>query len=154
MRFWAFAWSPNSFRSTPPRWLLTGSAQASTMIPASSTCWTTRTFSARSLWRRPECMSSGLEDFSLFDLFRMEAEEQVRVLQAGLIQLEAGAASTTTPTLEALMRASHSLKGAARMVGLDLIVHLAHAMEDRIVAAQGGRTLHSEDIDRMLKGTD
>jgi two-component system sensor histidine kinase and response regulator WspE len=99
-------------------------------------------------------MSSGLEDFSLFDLFRMEAEEQVRVLQAGLIQLEAGAASTTTPTLEALMRASHSLKGAARMVGLDLIVHLAHAMEDRIVAAQGGRTLHSEDIDRMLKATD
>ncbi len=30
-------------------------------------------------------MSSGLEDFSLFDLFRMEAEEQVRVLQAEII---------------------------------------------------------------------
>ncbi len=29
-------------------------------------------------------MSSGLEDSSLFDLFRMEAEEQVRVLQAQL----------------------------------------------------------------------
>ena len=41
-------------------------------------------------------MSNGLEDFSLFDLFRMEAEEQVRVLQSGLIELESGAATTAT----------------------------------------------------------
>ncbi|HEY1896589.1 MAG TPA: response regulator [Terracidiphilus sp.] len=97
-------------------------------------------------------MSSGLEDSSLFDLFRLEAEEQVRVLQAGLIQLEAGAASAAS--LEALMRASHSLKGAARIVGLDLIVRLTHTMEDRLVAAQGGRALDSSEIDRMLKATD
>ena len=67
-------------------------------------------------------MSSGLEDFSLFDLFRMEAEEQVRVLQQGLIELEAGAA--TALTLESLMRAAHSIKGAARIVGLEAIVNL------------------------------
>jgi two-component system sensor histidine kinase and response regulator WspE len=97
-------------------------------------------------------MSSSFEDSSLFDLFRMEAEEQVRVLQMELIQLEAGAASATT--LEALMRASHSLKGAARIVGLDVIVGLTHAMEDRFVAAQGGRALDSAEIDRMLKATD
>ncbi len=97
-------------------------------------------------------MSSGLEDSSLFDLFRMEAEEQVRVLQTGLIQLEAGAASAES--LEALMRASHSLKGAARIVGLDLIVRLTHAMEDRFVAAQGGYALDSTEIDSMLKATD
>jgi two-component system, chemotaxis family, sensor histidine kinase and response regulator WspE len=97
-------------------------------------------------------MSSGFEDSSLFDLFRMEAEEQVLVLQTGLIQLEEGAASAAT--LEALMRASHSLKGAARIVGLDPIVHLTHAMEDRFVAAQEGRALDSSDIDRMLKATD
>ena len=97
-------------------------------------------------------MSSGLEDSSLFDLFRMEAEEQVQVLQAGLIELEAGAASPLT--LEGMMRASHSLKGAARIVGLDRIVHLTHAMEDRFVAAQGGRGLESAEIDRMLAATD
>jgi two-component system, chemotaxis family, sensor histidine kinase and response regulator WspE len=97
-------------------------------------------------------MSSGLEDSSLFDLFRLEAEEQVRVLQAGLIQLEAGAVSAAL--LEGLMRASHSLKGAARIVGLDLIVRLTHAMEDRFVAAQGGYALDSEEIDCMLKATD
>ena len=41
-------------------------------------------------------MSSGLEDFSLFELFRMEAEEQVRVLQNGLIELESGGATAAT----------------------------------------------------------
>jgi two-component system sensor histidine kinase and response regulator WspE len=97
-------------------------------------------------------MSSGFEDSSLFDLFRMEAEEQVRVLQTELIQLESSAASAAT--LEALMRASHSLKGAARIVGLDLVVRLTHAMEDRFVAAQEGRVLDSAEIDRVLAATD
>lgn len=97
-------------------------------------------------------MSGGLEDSSLFDLFRMEAEEQVQVLQVELIQLEAGTASATI--LETLMRASHSLKGAARIVGLDPIVHLTHAMEDRFVAAQRGQALDSTEIDRMLAATD
>ncbi|HEX4757882.1 MAG TPA: Hpt domain-containing protein, partial [Terracidiphilus sp.] len=97
-------------------------------------------------------MSSGLEDFSLFDLFRMEAEEQVRALQAHLLELEGGAA--TAAPLESLMRASHSLKGAARIVGLDAVVHLTHAMEDRFVAAQAGQALTSSDIDLMLQATD
>src|ERR1700745_2094378 len=122
------------------------------MIPAPSTCSTATTFSARSLWQRPECMSSGLEDSSLFDLFRLEAEEQARVLQTGLIQLEAGAVSAAT--LEAVVRASHSLKGAARIVCLDLVLRLTHAMEDRFAAAQSGCALDSEEIDCLLKATD
>ena len=97
-------------------------------------------------------MSSGLEDFSLFELFRMEAEEQVRVLQAELLNLENGASSAKT--LEALMRAAHSLKGAARIIGLDTIVQLTHAMEDRFVAAQGGLALETAEVDRMLTATD
>jgi len=97
-------------------------------------------------------MSSGLEDSSLFDLFRMEAEEQVRLLQAELVLLETQGA--TPSRLETLMRASHSLKGAARIVGLDPIVQLTHAMEDRFVDAQRGKALHSPDIDRMLAATD
>ena len=97
-------------------------------------------------------MSNGLEDFSLFDLFRMEAEEQVRVLQAGLIELEAGTA--TAATLESLMRAAHSIKGAARIVGLDAIVNLTHLVEDRFVAAQRGNALSSAEIDKVLTATD
>jgi two-component system sensor histidine kinase and response regulator WspE len=97
-------------------------------------------------------MSSGLEDLSLFELFRMEAEEQVRVLQSGLIRVESK--PDDSATLAALMRAAHSLKGAARIIGLDLIVDLTHAMEERLVAAQVGAQLSPADTDKLLQATD
>ena len=53
------------------------------------------------------------------------------------------------------MRAAHSLKGAARIVGLAAGVRVAHAMEDCFVAAQQGRlTLRQKQIDPLLRGTD
>jgi two-component system sensor histidine kinase and response regulator WspE len=52
------------------------------------------------------------------------------------------------------MRAAHSLKGAARIVGLDAIVNLTHVVEDRFVAAQQGRSLNAGEVDRMLQATD
>ncbi len=75
-----------------------------------------------------------LSGFSMLDLFRQEAEAQSAVLNAGLLALEQGAAAQAN--LEALMRAAHSIKGAARIVGLDPAVKVAHALEDCFVAAQ------------------
>ena len=91
--------------------------------------------------------------FSMLDLFRAEAESQALVLTSGLLALEREPA--LAPQLEACMRAAHSLKGAARMVGLEVGVRVAHAMEDCFVAAQEGRlTLRQESIDRLLEATD
>ena len=73
----------------------------------------------------------------MLDLFRMEAESQTQVLTAGLLALERDPAAADQ--LEACMRAAHSLKGAARIVGLEAGVSVAHAMEDCFVAAQEGR---------------
>jgi two-component system sensor histidine kinase and response regulator WspE len=97
-------------------------------------------------------MSDNLGDLSLFDLFRMEAEEQVQVLQNGLMALDGGDVSAAN--LESLMRAAHSIKGAARIVGLDTIVQLTHVVEDRFVAAQQGHTLSSDEVTQMLAATD
>jgi two-component system sensor histidine kinase and response regulator WspE len=53
------------------------------------------------------------------------------------------------------MRAAHSLKGAARIVRLDPIVQVAHAMEDCFVQAQkGGLVLRTEHVDVLLRGVD
>jgi two-component system sensor histidine kinase and response regulator WspE len=53
------------------------------------------------------------------------------------------------------MRAAHSLKGAARIVGVEAGVRVAHVMEDCLVAAQGGELrLNAEHIDALLSGTD
>jgi len=98
-------------------------------------------------------MSDDLSEFSMFDLFRVEVENQAQVLTAGLLALERD--PVAAEQLEAAMRAAHSLKGAARIVGLDAGVNVAHAMEDCFVAAQQGRlVLHQTRIDLLLRGVD
>jgi two-component system sensor histidine kinase and response regulator WspE len=94
-----------------------------------------------------------LSQSSMLDLFRMEAESQGQVLTTGLLALERN--HEAAEHLEACMRAAHSLKGAARIVGLPVGVTVAHAMEDCFVAAQEGRiVLHQAHIDLLLRGVD
>ncbi|QXI37454.1 hybrid sensor histidine kinase/response regulator [Pseudomonas xantholysinigenes] len=94
-----------------------------------------------------------MRDASLLELFSLEAEAQTQVLSAGLMALERNPAQPDQ--LEACMRAAHSLKGAARIVGIDAGVSVAHVMEDCLVAAQEGRLLlRAEHIDVLLQGTD
>lgn len=94
-----------------------------------------------------------MRDASLLELFSLEAEAQTQVLNTGLIALERN--PTQADQLEACMRAAHSLKGAARIVGVDAGVSVAHVMEDCLVAAQEGRLrLRGEHIDALLQGTD
>jgi two-component system sensor histidine kinase and response regulator WspE len=98
-------------------------------------------------------MIEALADLSLLELFRTEAESQTQVLTAGLLTLERD--SGASDQLEACMRAAHSLKGAASIVGLTVGVRVAHAMEDCFVAAQQGRiALGRAQIDRLLGSTD
>src|SRR3569833_567621 len=90
-----------------------------------------------------------LADESMLDLFRLEVEQQSAVLMEGLMRLEQGAKSYGS--IEPLMRAAHSIKGAARLVGIMDAVGLAHELEDCLVAAQKGRlTLSPDDIDLLL----
>jgi two-component system sensor histidine kinase and response regulator WspE len=76
-----------------------------------------------------------LSNFSMLELFRAEAENQTAILNNGLLELERGGAGSPQ-TFEALMRAAHSLKGAARIVNLQGAVRVAHGLEDCFVAAQ------------------
>ncbi|BAY10258.1 hybrid sensor histidine kinase/response regulator [Calothrix sp. NIES-2098] len=93
------------------------------------------------------------DDSSMMDLFRLEAEAQVSILNDGLLVIETKPQSAQE--LEALMRAAHSIKGAARLVGLDMAVQLAHVMEDCFVAAQNKIvTLYPEQVDVLLQGVD
>jgi two-component system sensor histidine kinase and response regulator WspE len=90
---------------------------------------------------------------SMMDLFRLEAENQCSQLTEDLLALEQNPAASDL--LESLMRASHSVKGAARVVELDPAVQIAHAMEDVFIAVQDGRiTLDHDGIDLLLKSVD
>src|SRR5262249_37069283 len=54
-----------------------------------------------------------------------------------------------------MMRAAHSIKGAARIVGIDAAVRVAHVMEDCFTAAKSNRNVLSSDtVDILLEGLD
>src|SRR5215470_17682760 len=101
-------------------------------------------------------MQRGFDDLSslsMLDLFRVEAENQTAILTSGLLELERGKAGPQL--LETLMRAAHSLKGAARIVNVQSVVRVAHAMEDCFVATQERKLqLHQSEIDILLRGVD
>lgn len=94
---------------------------------------------------------SDLSGFTMEELFRIEAENQLTTLSEGLIALE----TSTAPAqiLGELMRAAHSLKGASRVVGVPAAVTIAHAMEDVMVESQRSG-LAPGVIDTLLQGVD
>jgi two-component system sensor histidine kinase and response regulator WspE len=94
-----------------------------------------------------------LSSFSMMDLFRVEIETQALILNNGLLALEGESGSPEK--IEPMMRAAHSIKGAARIVGLDPAVNVAHALEDCLVAARDGKiVLPPEAIDELLRTVD
>lgn len=92
-------------------------------------------------------------DESILALFRTEVETQVAGLTEGLLTLERD--PYALGALASLMRAAHSIKGAARVVDLEAAEQLAHAMEECFVAAQAGRIqLTGEHIEVLLQAVD
>ena len=92
-------------------------------------------------------------DDMLIELFREDAVTQLEALAGAIVEAES--AADPAPALTICMRAAHSLKGAARVVGLDTIVDVAHAMEDGFEAARLGRIrLDPSAWDRLLDAID
>ena len=92
-------------------------------------------------------------DAALLPLFTDEVQKQAAVIDSGLMELEKDFKSPEK--IEPLMRASHSLKGAARVVGLDSIVELTHEMENCFAAAQESRiVLDGSAIDLFFECSD
>jgi len=88
----------------------------------------------------------------MLELFRSEVESHSDMLTSSLLALEQEASAST---LERMMRAAHSIKGAARIVQVPPAVEVAHVMEDCFVAAQKGTlVITPDDVDVLLKGVD
>jgi two-component system sensor histidine kinase and response regulator WspE len=96
---------------------------------------------------------SDLGGFSMHELFRAEVETHCAALTDGLLALERTPEDVSV--IAPLMRAAHSIKGAARIVGVDAAVSVAHHMEDAFVRIQKGleRTTRTR-IDQLLEGND
>ncbi|WP_152053712.1 STAS domain-containing protein [Tautonia marina] len=97
--------------------------------------------------------TTGLEDSSLEELFRSEVESHLEVLGAALLDLEQAPGDPSR--VDEMMRAAHSIKGAARVVRVEAAVRVAHVMEDCFLGVQDGAlTLSPTDVDVLLRGVD
>ena len=83
------------------------------------------------------------DDF--LEIFREEAEERVRRSQEMLSRL-----GKEPELLGDLMREAHTLKGSARMVGLEKASELAHGIEDVLKAIRDGKLEYREEIGNFL----
>ncbi|MBF0186711.1 MAG: hybrid sensor histidine kinase/response regulator [Magnetococcales bacterium] len=94
-----------------------------------------------------------IEDLELRELFKAESDEHLTKLDNGLLHLEKHPDDTSE--LSELFREAHSLKGAARMLGVADVETLAHHFEDVLGAAsRGDHTFTPELIDRLINGLD
>jgi len=80
--------------------------------------------------------------------FRAELAEHVQTLNDGLLAVEQQRVSgpEKEETLGNLFRAAHSLKGAARAVGVNAIEQLAHALEDVLGALQHEKIIPTPEM--------
>ena len=89
-----------------------------------------------------------IDDKELAQLFKAESAEHLARLDDGLLRLEKTPGDQ--PLLEEVFRESHSLKGAARMLGLSKIEAAAHGLETILNTACKGETPLTPDvIERM-----
>ncbi len=93
------------------------------------------------------------EIVEILNIFREESEEQIQKLNKNLLKLEANPKDNTA--ISELFREAHSLKGAARMIGLNDIQLIAHKLEDVFGMAKEFRLkVTPETVDTLCKAVD
>ncbi|CAK0774916.1 hypothetical protein CCP4SC76_5930008 [Gammaproteobacteria bacterium] len=93
-----------------------------------------------------------IADEELRLLFKAEGEEHLAVLERGLLHLEQQPEDRTR--LDELMRAAHSLKGAARVLGVGPVEAVAHHYEDVLRTVLQGVSLPLASFQRLHWGLD
>jgi chemotaxis protein histidine kinase CheA len=93
-------------------------------------------------------MSSWANDPELVATFRQEVEDRLSSLCDGLLKLENHA--QPRQLVAALFRDAHTVKGSARMLGLDGVVDAAHRAEDLLGAIRDGRFEPRTDLVDLL----
>ena len=94
-----------------------------------------------------------IPDPELRELFKIEFEENIQILNSELLKLEQN--NSDSEAAGRMMRVAHTMKGSARMIGLSGVVTLSHFFEDMLGAVKGGQAqLSRVDFNRMYRALD
>lgn len=89
--------------------------------------------------------------------FRDETAENIRIVTEGLMAIEGNGldGEARREQIDTVFRAMHTIKGSARMLGLEAIGRVAHTCEHILAAVrEGRRDLDRNLTDELLKGGD
>lgn len=90
----------------------------------------------------------------LIDSFIVEQREHMQSITQGLLELEKRPAPAEgQPILQEIFRAAHSLKGAARAVGMNFIESLGHGLESALLLAKEGQIEFTPELFDLLHQT-
>lgn len=91
------------------------------------------------------------EDDKIFELFAESCLEQLRGIEAAILDLETAGPGVLEAKLAAVFRAAHTIKGDAGAVGAAPLADLCHAVESVLdVVRTGGRPVDSALIGELL----
>lgn len=92
-----------------------------------------------------------IDDPELREIFAAEAEEYLHRLEAGLLRLDAG--ERDPELVDDVFRQAHSLKGAARMLGVRSVEGVTHELEGRLAPVRRGRRALSRPEASLMLGS-
>ncbi len=97
--------------------------------------------------------SAYIEDDELRELYKVASTDHLSTIEQGLLTLEQQ--PDDAETLKELLRATHSLKGDSRMLGVADAETIVHQMEELLTEVQKGEASFSQDLcDRLYFGLD
>lgn len=101
-------------------------------------------------------MGSDESGLRLINVFLQELQERTDAIETDLLAYERSDEPTERKEIcRRILRAAHSLKGAATLVEIEPIEAICHAMEDLLSAAHaGGRQLEKPLLDQLLRASD
>ena len=91
----------------------------------------------------------------IIDCFRMELAGHLQTLNHGLNAVEAGnlIGEERAATLHEIYRAAHTMKGAARTVGVTIVEQMARALENVLYALETGTLEPSRELFHACRQT-
>lgn len=86
--------------------------------------------------------------------FLEEAQDYLQVIETGLLELGDIPEQERRSQLDGILRAAHSIKGGAAMMGFQNLSQLAHRMEDFFKVLRGGRSVDAFVQQELLRAVD
>ena len=94
---------------------------------------------------------SVIEDEELQEIYRISSQERLQSLETGIIQLEQ--APEQLDIIEDLLREAHSLKGDSRVVGVNTMEAVTHALESVLSKIQSREIALTSQLSDLLYQT-